>query len=74
MRLKKRRGRYAKRYRPTRAERRLERMIRRARTPFERLCLLKWSFLELERAFRFARPFERVVRCCFCGNWHLVHK
>lgn len=74
MRPKKRSGRYAKRYRPTRAERRLERLVRRARSPFERLCLLRLSFLELERALLRKRPFERVVHCRFCGNWHLFNR
>lgn len=49
-------------------------MIEAARSPFERRCLLKWSFLEPERAFRTAQPWERAVQCEYCGNWHLVNK
>ena len=71
MRAKKKKG-CAKRFRPTRSERRLERMVQAARSPFERLCLLKWSFLDRERAVRRAKRGQRVVQCRFCGNWHLV--
>lgn len=44
------------------------------RSPFERLCLLKWSFVDQDRAVTCARKYEKVVHCRWCGNWHLVGK
>ena len=68
------RGSYAKKYRPTKAEKRLQAIIEAARTPFERLCLLKWTFSTRERAERSARRGQRPVRCRWCGNWHLKYR
>jgi hypothetical protein len=53
---------------------RVKALIDAARSPFERLCLLKWSFIDHDRAENWARPFEKVVRCRYCGNWHLVRR
>jgi hypothetical protein len=49
-------------------------MIEAARSPFERYCLLQWTFLEYERALANARSFERVVHCRYCGQWHLTKR
>jgi hypothetical protein len=57
-----------------RIPKRVQALIDAARSPFERLCLLRWSFVELDRAQSWARPFERAVQCRFCGNWHLVRR
>ncbi len=60
--------------RQRRAKGRIQHMIEAARSPFERHCLLKWSFLDYGRARRSAERWELVVRCDYCGNWHLVDK
>jgi hypothetical protein len=59
---------------PGRAGRRLDPKSEPARSPFERFCLLKWSFLDQAQAVSRARPYERPVRCRWCGNWHLEAK
>ncbi len=74
MKRERNKGASAKGCRPSRIPTRVQAMIEAARSPFERYCLLKLSFLEFGRARRSAERWERVVRCEFCGNWHLVDK
>jgi hypothetical protein len=49
-------------------------LIDAARSPFERLCLLQWSYLDHRRALKWAKTHERVVHCPYCGNWHLFRR
>lgn len=64
----KRRTGFCKKYRPRKAERRVQRRIEAARSPFERDCLGQWSFSSRERAERRGR---RAFRCLWCGSYHL---
>jgi hypothetical protein len=50
----------------------VRRLIEAARSPFERRCLLKWSYRTFELADRKRRRHERAVVCRYCGNWHIV--
>jgi hypothetical protein len=60
--------------RSAKAPNKLQRLIAAARSPFERRCLLKWSYLTRERAERRMTRAERAILCRYCGNWHLVPK
>jgi hypothetical protein len=74
MKRERKKGKGAPLSRHGRAKGRIQKMIEAARSPFERRCLLKWSFREHGRAVQSAQPWERPVRCEYCGNWHLVER
>ena len=65
----KRRTGFRKKFRPSRTERRIQRKIEAARTPFERDCLSQWSYSSIDRAERFGR---RAFLCQWCGAYHIA--
>jgi len=57
-----------------RAKSAAQRVVEALWSPFERRCLMNFSYRSQQRAERRCRKDERAIECRYCGNWHVIKR